>query len=135
MKVRVVVAEAPREPDYLVSSYPGIALSEVRGDPETGWLFGKCAQWFTTPAGSVGRRAPGRSLEIIDDDGDILPPGRAGHIAVHRSDPALFNEYHGDPARTAAAFIGDWFLTGAVGYKSGDGDLYIPPSPSVVGTD
>lgn len=112
-----------------------MTLTEVYGRSETGWIFGSCERWFATPAGSVGRPVPGRSIEIIDQNGNVLPPGQAGHIAVHKSDPALFTEYHGSAARTAASFIGDWFLTGDVGYKNGDGDLYIPPSPSVVGTD
>lgn len=113
----------------------GIKLNDVYGRSETGLIFGSCERWFATPAGSVGRPVPGRSIEIIDQNGNVLPPGQAGYIGVHKSDPALFTEYHGSAARTAASFIGDWFLTGDVGYKNGDGDLYIPPSPSVVGTD
>ena len=112
-----------------------VRLNKVYCRPETGWIFGSCPRWFATPAGSVGRPVPGHSIEIIDQNGNVLPPGQAGHIAVHKSDPPLFTGYHGSAARTAASFIGDWFLTGDAGYKNGDGDLYIPPSPSVVGTD
>lgn len=112
-----------------------MTLNEVYGRSETGWIFGSCERWFATPSGSVGRPVPGRSIEIIDQHGNVLPPRQAGHIGVHKSDPGLFSNYHGCAARTAASFIGDWFLTGDVGYKNGDGDLYIPPSPSVVGTD
>ncbi len=135
LRVRTVVAEALRPPEYLVNSNPSVTLNEVYGKPETGWIFGRCERWFSTQAGSVGRLVPGRSLEIIDQNGNVLPPGQAGIMAVHKSDPALFTEYHGAAARTAESFMGDWFLTGDVGYKSGDGDLYITPSPSVVGTD
>lgn len=110
-------------------------LNDVYGRPETGGIFGKCERWFATPSGSVGRPVPGRWIEIIDQNGNVLPPGQPGQIAAHKSDPALFTKYHGAAARTAASFVGDWFLTGDVGYKNGDGDFYIPPSPSVVGTD
>ncbi|HLF83337.1 MAG TPA: hypothetical protein VI837_04100, partial [Blastocatellia bacterium] len=113
---------------------PALPGNEVHGGPETGWIFGRCERWFANAAGSVGRPVPGRSIEIIDHNGNVVPPGPAGYIAVHISDPGLMTEYCGSTARTAASFIGDWFLTGDVGYKSGDGDLYIQPSPSVVGT-
>jgi acetyl-CoA synthetase len=112
-----------------------VTPNEAYGKPETGWISGRCERWFASPAGSVGRPVPGRSVEIIDQSGHVLPPGHSGHIAVHKSDPGLFIGYHGAATRTAAAFIGDWFLTGDVGYKNGDGDLYIPPSPLVGGAN
>ncbi|HTF37077.1 MAG TPA: AMP-binding protein [Blastocatellia bacterium] len=133
LKVRTVVAEASRWPEYFVNSDPNVTLSEVYGRPETGWIVGGCERWFATTAGSVGLPVPGRSVEIIGESGNVLPPGHAGHIAVHKSDPGLFTGYHGAATRTAAAFIGDWFPTGDVGYKNGDGDLYIEPSPTVGG--
>jgi acetyl-CoA synthetase len=133
LKVRNVVAEASLGPEYLVNSDPNVTLSEVYGRPETGWIVGRCERWFATTAGSVGRPVPGRSVEIIDKSGNVLPALHAGHVAVRKSDPGLFTGYHGAAARTAAAFIGDWFLTGDVGYKNGDGDLHIPPSPIVGG--
>jgi len=133
LKVRTVVDEASRWPEYFVNSDPNVTLSKVYGRPETGWIVGGCERWFATTAGSVGRPVPGRSVEIIDKSGNVLPALHAGHVAVRKSDPGLFTEYHGVAARTATAFIGDWFPTGDVGYKNGDGDLHIPPSPTVGG--
>ena len=133
LKVRNVVAEASRWPEYFVNSDPNVTLSEVYGRPETGWIVGGRNRWFATTAGSVGRPVPGRSVEIIDKSGNVLPALHAGHVAVHKSDPGLFTGYHGAATRAAASFIGDWFLTGNVAYKNGDGDLYIQPSPTVGG--
>ena len=133
LKVRTVVAEASQWPGYFVNSDPNVPLSEVYGRPETGCIVGRCDRWFETTAGSVGRPVPGRSVEIIDKSGNILSPLHAGLVAVHRSDPGLFTGYYGAATRTAAAFTGDWFLTGDVGYKNGDGDLFIPPSPMIGG--
>ncbi|HXU07497.1 MAG TPA: AMP-binding protein [Blastocatellia bacterium] len=127
LKVRTVVAETIRAPEYLVISDPNVALNEVSGSAETGWIFGRCARWFATPNGSVGRAAPGRSIGIIDHSGNALPPRHAGHIAVHKSDPALFTEYRGDAKRKAGSFIDDWFLTGDLGFKDEHANLYVTP--------
>ncbi|HEY9500695.1 MAG TPA: hypothetical protein VIR01_03565, partial [Pyrinomonadaceae bacterium] len=75
--------------------------------------------------GSTGRSAPGRSLEVIDETGHIMPFGQEGTVAIHKSDPALFSELHNSRQSTAGCFIGDWFLTGDVGKKNEDGDLFI----------
>ncbi len=93
------------------TSVQSVPLTESYDKPETGWISGRCERWFATTAGSVGRAVPGRSVEIICESGNVLPPGHAGHIAVHKSDPGLFTGYHGAATRTAAVFIGDWFLT------------------------
>jgi len=126
-KIRTVVAENIRGTEHSEISDPAIALNEVAGSVETGWIFGTCARWFATPNGSAGRAAPGRSIGIIDHSGNVLPPRHAGHIAVHKSDPALFTEYRGDPKRKAGSFLGDWFLTGDLGFKDEHANLYVTP--------
>ena len=103
---------------------PAVTFREVYGTPETAWIVGQ-STWFATAVGSVGRPAPGRSIEIIDESGKLLPARKAGRIAVRNSDPGLFTAFHNSPERTAAAFIGDWFPTGEYGFKNEDGDLFI----------
>ena len=39
-----------------------------------------------------------------------LPPGEAGLLAIHRSDPGLMLGYWRRPEEDAAAFRGDWFV-------------------------
>ncbi len=52
---------------------------------------------------------------MIDDDGNVLPPGQEGDLAV-RVKPerpvGLFKEYWKEPERTARFFKGDWYITG-----------------------
>jgi acetyl-CoA synthetase len=134
LRIRTVVTEAIKPNEYLVSSNPSVTINEVFGKPETGWIAGKCERLFATTPGSVGRSVPGRIIEIIDETGKALPPRQVGHIAIHNSDSALFTRYQLATSRTEASFAGDWFLTGDVGYKNGDGELFISPSQSVVGT-
>ena len=74
--------------------------------------------------GSMGKPTPGFDLQIIDNDGAILPPNTEGDIAV-RVKPTrplgLFKEYWKEPERTANAFKGDWYLTGDRAYRDEDG--------------
>ena len=74
--------------------------------------------------GSMGMPAPGMDLEIIDHQGTVLDHGEEGDIALRVSPQkplGLFQEYKDDPDRTAAAFRGDWYVTGDRGYQDADG--------------
>lgn len=71
--------------------------------------------------GSMGKPTPGNNVEIIDEDGNVLPPGQVGDIALRKDSPALFKEYYKDPERTAKAFRGDFYVTGDRASKDEDG--------------
>lgn len=43
--------------------------------------------------GSMGKPLPGIDVAIVDDNGNPLPPGEVGHLAVRRDHPGLFLEY------------------------------------------
>ena len=58
---------------------------------------------------------------ILDDDGQELPMGEVGEIAVRT--PTLMQGYYKDPEQTQASFSNGWFLTGDLGYKDAD-DFY-----------
>ncbi len=74
--------------------------------------------------GSMGKPTPGFDLQVIDDEGKIVPPNTEGDIAV-RVKPerplGLFKEYWKEPERTASVFKGDWYLTGDRAYRDEDG--------------
>lgn len=71
--------------------------------------------------GSMGKPTPGNIVTIVDEDGFEVEEGKVGHIAVHRSSPALFKGYYKDPVRTKQTFIRDWYLTGDRAKKDEDG--------------
>ncbi|WP_165876253.1 AMP-binding protein [Heliophilum fasciatum] len=79
---------------------------------------------FEPRFGSMGKPTPGFDVQVIDEDGNILPTNREGDIAV-RVKPnrpvGLFKEYWKDPAKTAAVYRGDWYLTGDRAYRDEDG--------------
>ncbi|WP_124727985.1 acyl-CoA synthetase [Staphylospora marina] len=103
--------------------YFGVQVRDGYGQTENTLLVGTLKDVEPRP-GSMGKPTSGNRIAIIDDEGNELPPGEVGHIAVHRSSPALFKGYYQDPERTKAAFIGDWYLTGDRARKDEDGYLW-----------
>ena len=74
--------------------------------------------------GSMGKPVPGMDVDVIDDNGDPVPTGDIGHIAVRISDPhppGLFDGYWKDPRGTANAFRHGWYYTGDTATKDEDG--------------
>ncbi|MGA1847856.1 MAG: acyl-CoA synthetase [Thermoplasmatota archaeon] len=71
--------------------------------------------------GSCGRPQPGHVCAIVDDEGNPVPQGELGTLAVRRDDPGLFIEYWNKPEKTAECFKGEWFLTGDTLFKDEDG--------------
>lgn len=63
--------------------------------------------------GASGRPQQGRRIAVLEEAGETpVPLGRDGLLAVSRRDPGLMLGYWRRPEETAAAFRGDWFLTG-----------------------
>jgi fatty-acyl-CoA synthase len=73
--------------------------------------------------GSTGRPVAHVEIEIRDDAGKRVAPGVDGEICLRG--PKVTRGYWKDPAKTAAAFFGDWFRSGDVGYLDDDGFLYL----------
>ncbi|WP_035589187.1 acyl-CoA synthetase [Hippea jasoniae] len=74
--------------------------------------------------GSMGKPVPGFDVRIVDDDGNDMPTGEPGHIAV-RIKPehpiGLTRGYYKDDAATAEAFRGEFYYTGDRAYMDNDG--------------
>jgi fatty-acyl-CoA synthase len=73
--------------------------------------------------GSTGRPVAHVEIEIRDDAGRRVAPGENGEICLRG--PKVTPGYWKDPEKTAAAFFGDWFRSGDVGYLDEDGFLYL----------
>jgi amino acid adenylation domain-containing protein len=67
---------------------------------------------------SIGLPLPGRSLHLLDGEGEPVPPGTPGEI--HLGEPALARGYLGRPDLTALAFTPDPWGEGARLYRTGD---------------
>ncbi len=73
--------------------------------------------------GSTGRAIAHVEIEIRDEAGNKLPPNVDGEICLRG--PKITRGYWKDPEKTAAAFFGDWFRSGDVGYLDDEGFLYL----------
>jgi acetyl-CoA synthetase len=97
------------------------SLSEMYGMTEMGFVVGNCTTILPVRPGSMGKAYPGHRVEIVDEAGQILPPGRLGEVAIHRSDPGMFLGYWGNREATKEKFIGEWMLSGDLATKDEEG--------------
>jgi malonyl-CoA/methylmalonyl-CoA synthetase len=76
--------------------------------------------------GSVGTVLPGIELRLVDDEGHPID-GRDGETIgeIQVRGPNLFLEYLNRPDATAATMDGDWFATGDMATRDGDGFIRI----------
>lgn len=73
---------------------------------------------------AAGKALPGVELKIIDEDGNDLPPGEIGEVAIRS--PNNTGGYWNKPEETAKALISDgWLRTGDAGILDEEGYLFI----------
>ncbi|MGH1480282.1 MAG: acyl-CoA synthetase [Geminicoccales bacterium] len=98
-------------------------INEFYGQTEANLLVGNNAEMMPLRSGSMGRPIPGHDVAVIDEDGELCPPGENGEIAARRPDPVMFLGYWNNDAAVAAKFRGDWLLSGDLGVADEDGYL------------
>ncbi len=62
--------------------------------------------------GSMGRPMPGVEPAIIDEQGNILPPGTEGDLAVRPGWPSMFRTYWRNEELYNSRFQNGWYITG-----------------------
>ena len=101
----------------------GMTIRDGYGQTETVIL---CANFppLEVKPGSMGKPSPGFEVEVIDHDGNPLPPNKEGDIAVKvkpQRPTWMFREYWRNPDASNACIRGDWYITGDRAYKDEDG--------------
>ncbi|PZQ46615.1 MAG: AMP-dependent synthetase [Rhodovulum sulfidophilum] len=102
----------------------GREINEFYGQTECNAVLGNSAAIAPVRPGSAGRAVPGHRVAILSPEGEHLPPGALGEIAVAAPDPVMFLGYWNNPGKTAEKFRGDWLLTGDEGMMDEDGDVF-----------
>ena len=101
----------------------GLTIYDGYGQTETVLLVANFRCLPVRP-GSMGKPVPGFTIGVVDEEGQEVPDGEEGQIAVKikpERPVGLFQEYWRDDEAMEQSFYGDWYLTGDKAYKDEDG--------------
>jgi acetyl-CoA synthetase len=99
----------------------GVTINEFYGQTEVNLVVANNAEIMAIKPGSMGLPVPGHRVAVIDTNGNELPAGKEGLIAVHRPDPVMFLRYWNDDDATHNKFINDWCVLGDLAHRDDDG--------------
>jgi acetyl-CoA synthetase len=113
-----------------VQQQMGVTVNEMFGQTEINYVVGNCARLWPAKPGSMGKGYPGHQVAVIDEAGQICPPGTPGEVAVNRldvhgqPDPVFFLGYWNNDKATQAKYTGNWCRTGDMAVADEDGYLW-----------
>ncbi|PVE05427.1 acyl-CoA synthetase [Limnohabitans sp. Rim28] len=108
----------------------GVTVNEMFGQTEINYVVGNCTLLWPAKPGSMGKGYPGHQVAVIDEAGQLCPPGTPGEVAVNRldvhgqPDPVFFLGYWNNDKATQAKYTGDWCRTGDMAVCDEDGYLW-----------
>jgi propionyl-CoA synthetase len=122
------------DPDTLLwaEAQLGIPVIDHWWQTETGWAIAANPigiERLPVRPGSPTVPMPGYDVQILDEQGEVLGPGKMGAICIRLPMPpgCLPTLWNAD-ARYRQAYLSrypGWYLTGDAGYKDADGYVYI----------
>jgi len=98
----------------------GITIYDGYGQTENTLLVANGVGGQVRP-GSMGLPTPGHDVHVIDENGDSVPPGVEGDVAIFGRPPTLFAGYWEQPEETNAVFRDGWYVTGDRATRDEDG--------------
>jgi acetyl-CoA synthetase len=113
----------PLNPEAVVWSEKvlGLPFHDNWWQTETGSIMVANYPVMEIRPGSMGRPFPGIEPAIIDDDGNELPPGEEGNLAVRPGWPSMFRTYWRREEMYNSKFINGWYITGDRARMDADG--------------
>jgi len=131
---RMLIVAAPVSPDKLKEAVKvfGPCVCQSYGQTEApmymtwldpGTLAAAAAGNHPERLRSCGRPTLAVRLAIMDDEGELLPPGQAGEIVARGA--LVSAGYYNLPEATAEIRTHGWHHTGDIGYRDEDGFFYI----------
>jgi long-chain acyl-CoA synthetase len=101
----------------------GLSIRNLYGCTEAGSVTLNTDEDVDATAESVGRAMSGVRVDVLDGDGNPLPPGQVGEVAI--TSPALFRGYLTGDTVDRTAFRGDAYVSGDLGSLDADGRLFL----------
>ena len=110
----------------------GLPVVDHWWQTETGWAITANFRrygLFATKPGSGGRACPGYDLQVLDDNGNILPRGESGNLCIRLPmppgcAPTLWGSDDNYRRSYTSDFAG-WYRTGDAGQIDAEGDVWI----------
>ena len=103
---------------------PPVKLVQVYGLSETGFLTGlKDQEHAPDRLLSCGRPCPGVDLQVTDESGKPLEPGKPGELVARGAN--IMRGYWNNPSETALVSRDGWFRTGDIGHQDPEGYFFI----------
>jgi len=104
----------------------GRAFHDTWWQTETGAIMISNFASMDIKPGSMGRPVPGIEAAIVRRRGAgrveaLESPDQEGELALRRGWPSMFRGYLANESRYAAAFAGEWYLTGDLARRDADG--------------
>ncbi|MER6505283.1 acyl-CoA synthetase [Nonomuraea sp. NPDC001636] len=115
-------APCPVPVKWAMFEWWGDCIYEYYAATEGGGTLATPEGWKAHP-GTVGSAWPISELLIADDEGEPVPTGTPGTIYMKMMGVPF--EYKGDPDKTAANRLKDYFTVGDIGYLDEDGFLFL----------
>ncbi len=113
----------------------GLPIHDNFWQTETGGIL--IANYPSMPIkpGWMGKPIPGITAAIVDEDGDTVPRGTEGDLAITPEFPSMMLEIWKNPAKYAGYFRAGWYLTGDRAVQHEDGYfLFIGRTDDVINT-
>ena len=113
----------PLNPEAVVWSEKvlGLPFHDNWWQTETGCILIANYAAMEIRPGSMGRPFPGIEPAIIDDEGNELPPGEEGNLAVKPGWPSMFRVYWKNEEMYDSRFQNGWYITGDRARMDADG--------------
>lgn len=96
---------------------------QLYGSTETGVISINLAEDIEKRFNSVGRCVSNVTVKFFSEEGEEVPPGEVGEIAV--KSPSMTAGYYRLPEETARVFRDGYYFTGDLGRMDEDGFIYI----------
>jgi acetyl-CoA synthetase len=108
----------------------GVTINEMFGQTEVNYIVGNSHTLWPAKPGSIGRPYPGHRVGLVDEEGNEVPDGEVGEVAVCRTDvhgdpdAVFFLGYWKNDEATRKKYAGEWCRTGDLAKRDADGYLW-----------
>ncbi len=106
-----------------------VFVNNTYGQTETGTAWTSAMVGLTpTKPGSCGHPLPGYTAEVLDEQGELLPPGNLGYLTLTIPFPSLARTIWGDPERYQRTYFSQYpgrYFTADAALIDPDGQVWV----------